>query len=66
MNWIDVEEIAESLEEKHPEFDIISVRFTKLKQMILELEEFQGEENKCNERVLEAIQANWIELRDEQ
>jgi FeS assembly protein IscX len=66
MNWTDIEDIAEALENNYPGFDIISVRFTKLKQMVLELEGFDGDPDKCNERVLEAIQANWIEIREEQ
>ncbi len=65
MNWIDTEEIAEHLEEKHPSFEILSVRFTKLKEMVLELEGFKGDPDRCNEKVLEAIQADWIEIRDE-
>ena len=66
MNWIDVEDIAEALEEKHPDFDILSVRFTMLKRMIMELEEFEGDPDKCNEKILETIQGAWIELREEQ
>lgn len=65
MKWTDVEDIAEALQERHPAFDILSVRFTTLKSMVMELDGFNDEEKRCNERVLEAIQASWIELREE-
>ena len=66
MNWTDIEDVAEALDEKHPDFDIMSVRFTKLKQMVLELDDFDGVPDRCNERILEAIQATWIEIREEE
>lgn len=65
MRWSDIEDIAESLEEKYPDFDIVSVRYTLLKKMVCDLEDFDDKEERCNERVLEAIQAEWISCRDE-
>jgi FeS assembly protein IscX len=64
MKWTDVEDIAEALQKRYPDFDILSVRFTVLKTMAMELDGFKGEPGKCNERVLEAIQGSWIELRE--
>lgn len=66
MNWTDVEDITEALQEEYPDFDIISVRFTILRKMVVGLDGFKGDPDKCNERVLEAIQGGWIELREEQ
>jgi len=66
MKWLDIEEIAEALQEEYPEFDILSVRFTALRKMITDLEGFNDEDDKCNEKILEAIQANWLELREEE
>jgi FeS assembly protein IscX len=65
MRWTDIEDIAESLEAKHPDLDIYSLRFQMLQQLVLvlELDEFNDIIERCNERVLEAIQAEWIELR---
>lgn len=65
MKWTDVEDIAEALQEDYPAFDILSVRFTTLKTMVMGLEGFKDSPDRCNERVLEAIQANWIELRED-
>ena len=63
MKWLDIEDIAEALEEKFPNEDIISVRFTELKRKVLNLEEFDDDEKYCNEKILEAIQAAWIAER---
>jgi FeS assembly protein IscX len=65
MRWLDIEDIAENLEEKFPNKDIISLRFTELQKIVLELEDFNDSIGKCNEKILEAIQANWIEIRNE-
>lgn len=63
MKWLDIEDIAEVLEEKFPNEDIISIRFTELKRKVLDLEEFDDDEKYCNEKILEAIQAAWIAER---
>lgn len=63
MKWLDIEDIAEALEEKFPNEDIISIRFTELKRKVLDLEEFDDDEKYCNEKILEAIQAAWIAKR---
>ncbi|QKX01779.1 Fe-S cluster assembly protein IscX [Wolbachia endosymbiont of Cruorifilaria tuberocauda] len=63
MKWISIKSIAEALEEKFPDEDIINIRFTELKKKILGLEKFDDDRNGCNEKVLEAIQTAWIEER---
>jgi len=63
MKWLDIEDIAGALEEKFPNEDIISIRFTELKRKVLDLEEFDDDEKYCNEKILEAIQAAWIAER---
>jgi FeS assembly protein IscX len=65
MRWTDIEDIAELLEEKHPNEDIINLRFTNLHKWILELNDFKDAPSKSNEKILEAIQGKWIELRNE-
>jgi FeS assembly protein IscX len=64
MKWTDVRDIAIALEEQYPENDNINVRFTDLRQWVLNLPGFQGAPDGCNEKILEAIQACWIEERD--
>ena len=64
MKWLDVYDIAIELEERYPEADIINIRFTDLKNWVMSLPRFNDDPNKCNEKVLEAIQAAWIEERE--
>ncbi|WCR58490.1 Fe-S cluster assembly protein IscX [Wolbachia endosymbiont of Ctenocephalides felis wCfeJ] len=62
MKWLDIEDIAEALEEKFPDEDVINIRFIELKKKVLSLEGFDDDEKHCNEKILEAIQTAWIEL----
>jgi len=64
MLWIDVNEIAIELYEKFPTVDPQNLLFTDLRKWVLELESFEDEPLKCNEKILEAIQMLWIEERD--
>ncbi|MFO0948153.1 MAG: Fe-S cluster assembly protein IscX [Planctomycetota bacterium] len=61
MTWHDTEEIALQIFEKHPEMDPLDVRFTDLHQWVTELEEFDDDPHKSNEKILEAIQMAWYE-----
>ncbi len=64
LKWTDVHEIAISLEEHHPEVDILQVRFTDLWKWVQELPGFNDDPQRSNERILEAIQMAWLEERD--
>ncbi len=64
MRWTDIQEIAISLEELHPDQDNINLRFTDLRRWIMELPDFNGSPDGCNEKILEAIQQAWIEERE--
>ena len=64
LKWTDTFEIAIALEEKFPEIDNINLRFTDLHRWILDLDGFQDDPNKSNEKILESIQMAWIEERD--
>ena len=64
MRWQDVQKIAIALEEAHPEADNVNLRFTDLRYWILALPGFVGDENGCNEKILEAIQMAWLDERD--
>ena len=63
MRWTDVTDIAISLEEAHPEADIINLRFTDLWSWVQALPEFHDDPDKSSERILEAIQMAWIHER---
>ena len=64
LKWTDTFEIAVALEEKFPEIDNINLRFTDLHKWILDLDGFQDDPNKSNEKILESIQIAWLEQRD--
>ena len=59
--WTDSLEIAISLSEKFPDIDPKTINFVDLRDMVIGLVEFEEGDSKCGERVLEAIQMNWIE-----
>jgi len=59
--WTDSEEIGIQLQEKFPELDPLTVRFTDLHKFVIELEGFADDPHKSNESKLEAIQMAWHE-----
>jgi FeS assembly protein IscX len=61
MKWTDVQDIAIELYETHSDVDPQYVRFTDLHRWVCELPKFADDPNRSNEKVLEAIQAAWIE-----
>ena len=63
MNWTDILDIAIALDEAHPEIDPQWVRFTDLHAWVLALPGFDGDAEKSNEKILEAIQMTWIDER---
>ena len=63
LRWTDVHDIAIELEDAHPDVDVVNLRFTDLWKWVQELPDFSDDPNKSNEKILEAIQAAWIEER---
>ena len=61
MKWTNVRLIAIELAEAHPEADQKTIRFTDLHNWVLALEDFHDDPKHSGEKVLEAIQAAWIE-----
>tara|TARA_Y100000748_G_scaffold301663_1_gene302296 strand:+ start:715 stop:912 length:198 start_codon:yes stop_codon:yes gene_type:complete len=61
LKWTDSLDIAIQLDEKFPDIDPQMIRFTDLHKWVCELDEFDDDEMKSNEKILEAIQMNWIE-----
>jgi FeS assembly protein IscX len=64
MKWIDVNEISISLSEKHPDVDPKSIRFVDLHNLVISLPGFDDDHHRGGEKVLEAIQAAWIDEVD--
>ncbi|MDO8836574.1 MAG: Fe-S cluster assembly protein IscX [Vicinamibacterales bacterium] len=61
MTWTDTEDIGIALSDKFPGVDPLGVRFTDLRQRVLELDGFAGDPQASNEAKLEAIQMAWYE-----
>ena len=61
LDWLDVLDIAIELYEAYPTTDPQWISFPDLHKKVCELENFIGDPGKSNEKILEAIQSNWIE-----
>lgn len=61
ITWNDAEEIGIRLQEKFPDVDPLTIRFTDLHKKVTELEDFSDDPAKSNESKLEAIQMAWYE-----
>jgi FeS assembly protein IscX len=64
MKWVDSREIAIALAEKFPDTDPQRVNFVDLRNWVLALEGFDDDPKRSGEKILEAIQAAWIEEAD--
>jgi FeS assembly protein IscX len=64
MKWTDTRDIALALAEHHPDVDPRAVRFTDLRQWIMDLPGFSDDPKHCGEKILEAVQMTWIEEAD--
>ncbi len=61
MKWTDAEDIGIALHEQYPDTDPLTVRFTDLRERILQLSGFDDTPAASNEGRLEAIQMAWYE-----
>ena len=61
MTWRDAEDIGIALNEKFPQIDPLTVRFTDLHRYVTELSGFGDDPKASNEKILEAIQMAWLD-----
>ena len=61
MKWLDAEDIGIALTEKFPDTDPLTVRFTDLREKVMQLVGFDDDPKASNEPKLEAIQMAWYE-----
>ncbi|NCX34014.1 MAG: Fe-S assembly protein IscX [Proteobacteria bacterium] len=61
LDWSDRDEIAIELYDNFPDIDPQWISFPDLHSKICNLKNFNGDPNKSNEKILEAIQMLWIE-----
>ena len=61
MKWTDIYDIAIELTEAHADVDPLRVNFVDLHNWVIALPQFDDDPKRGGEKVLEAIQAAWIE-----
>jgi len=64
MKWTDTLDIAIELDENHPDIDPRSINFVDLRNLVVNLQDFNDDPERTGEKILEAIQMNWIEERE--
>ena len=64
MKWTDTLDIAIELDENHPDIDPRSINFVDLRNLVVNLQDFDDDPGRTGEKILEAIQMNWIEERE--
>ncbi|RDH42971.1 Fe-S cluster assembly protein IscX [Zooshikella ganghwensis] len=62
--WTDVNDIAIELVEQYQDIDPRYVNFVDLRNWVMALPGFDDDPQRCGEKILEAIQAAWIEEAD--
>ena len=61
LDWLDVLDIAIELNDRFPDMDPQWISFPDLHKKICDLDNFIGDPEKSNEKILEAVQMHWIE-----
>ena len=65
LTWHDIYDIVLSLEDLYPDEDVYHISFPDLWKKIIHLPDFSSDPNECSEKILEAIQAAWLEERED-
>lgn len=66
FGWLDVQRIAEELADRHPDTDPYAVRFTDLRRLVEAIPGFEPDpKHPVNEKILETIQVNWADERED-
>lgn len=65
FHWLDVQRIGEELADQYPDHDPLTISFPDLCSLVMQLDGFVPQpDHPCNERILEAIQMEWMEECD--
>ena len=64
LKWVDTLDIAIELYEKHPDIDPQWISFVDLRSLVMSLHDFDDDPDRCNEKILESIQYNWIKEKE--
>jgi FeS assembly protein IscX len=61
IGWSDAGELGAQLYEEHEDLNPLTLSFTKLRDLAMGLDEFEGDAGGCSEGVLESIQMAWYD-----
>ncbi len=61
LSWADGTEIGAQLYEAHEDINPLTLSFTKLRDMVMALPDFEGTADGCSEGTLERIQMVWLD-----
>lgn len=61
MRWTDTNDIAIELAETYPDENVLHISFPELWKKVMALPGFEDTADRCNEKILEAIQQAWLE-----
>jgi FeS assembly protein IscX len=64
LKWVDSINIAIELDDAYPDVDPCTVNFVDLRNWVIGLDDFDDDPEHSGEKILEAIQAAWIEERE--
>lgn len=64
LKWTDVLDIAIELSETWQDVDPLTLNFVDLRAKVIALPDFDDDPDRCGEKVLEAIQAAWLDELD--
>ena len=64
IKWTDINEIAIELADNNTDIDPQYINFVDLRNLVLSIEDFSDDPDRCGEKILEAIQMAWIDELD--
>ena len=64
IKWTDINDIAIELADNHEYIDPKYINFVDLRNLVLSIDDFSDDPDRCGEKILEAIQMAWIEELD--
>jgi FeS assembly protein IscX len=64
IKWTDINDIAIELADNYEDIDPKYINFVDLRNLVLSIDDFSDDPDRCGEKILEAIQMAWIEELD--
>lgn len=64
IKWTDIQDIAIELADNHSDLDPQYINFVDLRNLVMNIEGFSDDPERCGEKILEAIQMAWLEEVD--